>query len=251
MRNNRTIINTLVLVLSLLPCLAQAAILGMEEQKLDFTKADVVEKIAKWSHSDKVKPGPNGLGWTGEHNSSYDLWIETSELLALGTSWRPTLSATLTVTIPWTGPKAEEIRGTVYARYSPDGVHWSTWQALQGDEDNGSKVEKRYQGTLSVPSRERTRYTELLQEYGELDVPWTSDEEAAVEWILGKHPDFFSNELPFIGYVQILYKTHIPGSHHIEKIDIRASYGMGGLHQAPKDNAMYQGRDGPWRFRAK
>ena len=34
----------------------------------------------------------------------------------------------------------------------------------------------------------------VVSEYSSLDVPWKSDEEAAVKWILEREPDFFEKE---------------------------------------------------------
>ena len=37
----------------------------------------------------------------------------------------------------------------------------------------------------------------LLSQYSTLDVPWKSDEEATVRWILERNPEFFSKQDPF------------------------------------------------------
>jgi hypothetical protein len=91
----------------------------------------------------------------------------------------------------------------------------------------------------------------LLSEYSRLDVPWKSDEEAAVRWILERRPDFFSTDLPFIGYIEFLFEGSIHGGQRIRTFEASVSYGMSGLHSPPKDRNAYKDRDSsPWRFRA-
>src|SRR3989442_1671316 len=83
---------------------------------------------------------------------------------------------------------------------SLDFKHWSSWQVLQRDEKK-TKVGV-FTVELAIPEREYQRYWGYIEQYQKLDVPWTSDEEAAVDWILKKEPDFFDHSLPFIGYIQ-------------------------------------------------
>ena len=58
---------------------------------------------------------------------------------------------------------------------------------------------------VGIPERELRQYQGYLEQYSKLDVPWTSDEEAAVRWILKQQPDFFERSLPFIGYIEFLF----------------------------------------------
>lgn len=178
---------------------ARASMIGHAELKLDFGKPDEVATKARWARSDLVRPLEGGLGWEGDASSYHDVWIETSEPFAVGFSWRPVSSVSVRATATWRGPAADGIRGRLFARHSPDGVHWSTWQELEGAEDNASSGRKSFRGTLSVPRREREAYDERRQAYAKLDVPWASDEEAAVRWMVARDPELFAREKPFVG----------------------------------------------------
>ena len=89
-----------------------------------------------------------------------------------------------------------------------------------------------------------------MRQYSTLDVPWKSDEEAAVQWILKSQPDFFAQHQPFIGYVQFLYEASLAGGQRIDHLDVDVSFGVNGLHQVAKDPKVSRNRDGPWRYRA-
>lgn len=234
-----------------------ASILDMKELTIDFTnEQDVIEK-AIWFPAEKVNAGAKGLGWDGESNASRDGWIHTKPL-AVGLSWRAPSSVSLRVeiapapveiTLP-NGQKTTPWVGEAFARYSPDGVHWSTWQALSRDD---KKPEVRsFVGVLGVPQRERRQYGEYLAEYSKLDVPWKSDEEAAVAWILKRTPDFFGRSLPFIGYVEFLFEFPFQGGQRLASLKATAACGMSGLHYPPKDEAAFKDRQNlPWRFKGE
>lgn len=247
-----------LLVAFVVGCLRlNASILDSKELTIDFTKEnDVVEK-AVWFPAEMVKVTAKGLGWDGEVNASREGWIHTKPM-AVGLSWRAASAVSLRVEIApapvqytmSNGQKATPWAGEAFARYSPDGVHWSSWQVLARDE---KKLEVRaFSGQLAVPQLERRRYGEYLSEYSKLDVPWKSDEEAAVAWILKQTPDFFTRSLPFIGYVEFLYEFPFQGGQRLTNFQATAVCGMSGLHYAPKDEAAFKDRENlPWRFKAE
>jgi hypothetical protein len=79
---------------------------------------------------------PAGLGWgTAEEEGTRDFWIETIEPIPLGLSWRPTTSATVKATIRQPGRS-----GLLYARYSADGAHWSSWQLMEEAKPRNGQV---------------------------------------------------------------------------------------------------------------
>ena len=83
-----------------------------------------------------------------------------------------------------------------------------------------------------------------------MEVPWASDEEAAVKWILKeKNPNFLEEDIPFVGYLQFRYESSLRGGERLKGIKINASYGVGGLHSTPNDESVYKDQDGPWRFK--
>lgn len=234
-----------------------ASIDGQNELTIDFTDAkDVVEK-ATWSPADMVGVTAAGLGWDGEAVASRDGWIQTKPL-AVGLSWRPASSVHLRVEItpeakPVTlgnGQKTTPWAGEAFVRHSPDGVHWSNWQVLVCDRKRTDA--RAFSGEITIPQRERREYGEFLSEYAKLDVPWKSDEEAAVGWILKRSPDFFGRALPFIGYVQMLFEFPFQGGQRLTRLQASAAFGMSGVHYPPKDESVFNERQGlPWRFKAE
>jgi hypothetical protein len=62
----------------------------------------------------------------------------------------------------------------LYARYSADGKHWTTWQHLEAaDAAAANGPTKVFQGTLRVPYRERAPYDKLRLEYARREAPAT------------------------------------------------------------------------------
>ena len=234
-----------------------ASIDGQNELTIDFTDAKDVAEKAAWSPADMVGVTAAGLGWDGEAVASRDGWIQTKPM-AVGLSWRPASSIHLRVEItpeakPITlgnGQKTMPWAGEAFARYSPDGLHWSNWQVLVCDRKRTDA--RAFSGEITVPQRERREYGEFLSEYAKLDVPWKSDEEAAVGWILKRSPDFFGRALPFIGYVELLFEFPFQGGQRLTKLQASAAYGMSGVHYPPKDESVFNDRQGsPWRFKAQ
>jgi hypothetical protein len=234
----------------------RAVILDLKQLSIDFTNKEDAKAKAEWSHPDKLTFTAAGLG---RQRGSWDNdWIQTQPI-PVGLSWRPPTGVSIEVKI-LPPPKAQhrfengkEIWSSehddLYARYSPDFQHWSSWQVLQRDEkktDVGI-----FTGGLAVPAREYQKYWSYLQEYEKLDVPWTSDEEAAVAWILKREPAFFAHSLPFIGYVQFLFEPANNQTWRIRRFEATISYGVSGLSSEPKDQSISRMRDEiPWRFKA-
>ena len=153
------------------------------------------------------------------------------------------------------GQKTTPFAGRAFARYSPDLKHWSSWQEFEmkpstaQDTNDSSTV---FSGRIGIPTSDSEKYNALLQEYARLDVAWQSDEEAAVKWILEKQPDFFEKQIAFIGYVEFMHEAPLYGGQRIRLLEASVFYGMGGLHQPPKDkNDKRYTEFGPWNFKAK
>jgi hypothetical protein len=259
----RTITAVLTLLLVAATATSRASILESKQITIDFTNSTDATTKATWSEPDRITVSKGGLGWHGDGAASRDGWIQTKSL-PLGLSWRPTYVISARVAIQPSpaeitlnnGQKTTPDAGDVYVRYSPDRRHWSSWQALQRSAPQSVEEKKTpgryYSGTIRVPYRERSEYSRLVSDYSRLDVPWQSDEEAAVQWILGRDPDFFSKHIPFIGYAEILFETGFRGGQRIQSLRAEISYGMGGMHSIPRDEAVYKNRfSSPWRFEAK
>ncbi len=231
-----------------------AAMKGTAELVLDFTRPDEVGARAKWSDPEEVIPSTEGLVWNGPLHRTHDIWIESTPV-AVGFSWRPTFVVSIEAEVvygrkwPFTEVVSVFPVGELYARYSPDRKHWSGWQyvQLQRSEDKLS-ASRAYKGLLRVPYRVRKPYGHFVSKYSTMDVPWRSDEEAVVHWILESDPTFFERHLPFIGYVQFLFETRLSDEHSLKSLTARLWYGTGGGHAPPKDKSVYEKRMGPWRF---
>ncbi len=241
---------------------SRGVIFDCKQLHVVFTNAAEAQAKAAWSEPDKITVSREGLGWDGDAAALRGGWIQTKPV-ALGLSWRPTCAVSVRARVQplpgqftlSDGEKLTGDAGDMYVRYSPDLKHWSSWQALQRTEPESAE-EKRtpgryYGGAIRVPLRERSEYDRLLFEYSQLDVPWQSDEEAAVKWILKRDPDFFAKHIPFIGYAEFLFEGEFRGSQRIQSLKVEISYGMGGLHSLPRDEAVYTNRDDfPWRYQA-
>ena len=259
MKTIRTI--SAVLLTSLVASSVSASIMGRNSLAIDFTNSVDAQAKATWARPDVLRVTTDGLGWDGESTALIDGWIQTIPL-ALGLSWRPTHSLSVYVSID---PRPEEIvlrngqkttpyPGDVYVRYSPDAKHWSTWQVLQHERQTNTEQPKAcriFSGQVAVPDIERQEYVKLIFEYSKLDVPWKSDEDAAVRWIVKKEPDFFAKQLPFIGYIEFRYEGAFNAGQRVKSFNADVGYCISGIHSAPKDSNAYQKRGStPWSFKA-
>jgi hypothetical protein len=234
------------IVLYFLVCPASAQMLSASKFSLDLTKPDEFNKKAIWGPmSTRISFTKEGLTNKAPENVTSDFWFEVTEPIAVGWSWR---------TVPFVNIETEIVTGWLYARYSADALHWSSWQYIQADRPKDqNQPERKYSGLLSIPKRQQQRYQELLMKYQSLDVPWTSDEEAAVEWIVKNDPNFFNNPAPFIGYVQFLFEGRLKGGQCIKNINFNILYSAGGAATIPKDgnrNTSFIRSEIPWRYKA-
>jgi hypothetical protein len=250
----------LLIALLLLGQQSAASILGLQTLELNFKNQDEVSAKARWSNKDKLNLTSQGIGTSGDPAVVVDFAIETRGAFAVGYSWRPIQSANISVEISpprktlslANGQTFVPSAGSLYVRYSPDAKHWSSWQVIElnkGTQKNDGSW--KFDGQIGIPQKERKSYQDLLEQYHRMDVQWTSDEEAAVKWILNKDPNFFSRQIPFIGYLQFLFETTLNGGQRIEKIKIDVGYGVSGLSTIPKDKHAEEGRNMPWRFRSE
>ncbi|MDB6125101.1 MAG: hypothetical protein JWQ71_4094 [Pedosphaera sp.] len=236
---------------------ALATIVEFKQHSIDLTNSREAAARATWS--DKLEITEKGLGFKGAGPETIDGRLQTKPF-AIGLSWRPATAVTLHAEIS-PAPKPIKLdngqvytpyEGRVYARYSPDSKHWSSWQALKSDAPAGTNAAKRlFSGELNIPQRDREAYWKLVSEYSSRDVPWQSDEEAAVKWIVAQDPKFFENNLPFIGYVEFLFEAPFQGGQRISSFKANFNYALSGLHAIPKDKSVERGREGtPWRYQA-
>jgi hypothetical protein len=240
---------------------ARASILGSQSLEIDFTKPDEAARKVTWSDPEHLTCTERGFGLDAEENACRDGWLQTIPV-GIGTSWRPAGAAHLRVTLKPARRKVTLPNGQsyepggprLYARHSPDAVHWSDWQPLTHDRDASVKAGAMiHQGEVGTPARNREAYDRYREEYRKLDVPWVDDEEAMCVWIVKRDPDFFSKHKPFVGYVQFLMEDCFPGGQRIESLSATMTWGVGGMHQPPKDpqgDRKQSSMDG-WQFRGE
>lgn len=230
-------------------------ILDSREIEIDFTKTNAANQC-EWFPIGRYSITKEGLGWDGpadgEHLSAGEILTKP---VGIGLFWRPAQAARIRVEIEpaplqlstGDGRKYRLQPGRMFARHSPDLVKWSSWQRLREHTTSTNRI---FEGDFGVPGRERLRYELLRVEYGaRSDIPWSSDEEAAVRWILQKHPEFFNRNLPFIGYVQLLFEGEFVAGHGFNQMRLQISYSLGGLHQPPPNKDVEaQMWTIPWRF---
>lgn len=236
---------------------AEGTILDYKVLEIDFTDPADAAAQASWTPADELTVTDEGLGWDGESASSWDGRIHTVTM-AQGLSWRPASSVSVRVHLqpPMKGFTLNDgstsvpYGGNVFVRYSPDKQHWSSWQVLES-EQKPEEPGRHYSGVVQVPGVARAEYQRRLEQYGARDVPWVSDEEAAVRWIVGEDPDFFEKNLPFIGYIELLYEGSFYGGQRLQSMKIEVSCAISGRHIPPDDPTAAKGRDSiPWRFEA-
>jgi hypothetical protein len=233
--------------------MSRAEVLSGREVLWDFTQPDKVVKLVRWTDTKYLRATAGGLGWDGR--GSRDVTIETSQPAAVGWSWHPVTTVNISAEILPAGefsfgPNSLTFpvtAGVLYARYSPDGRHWSTWQALDLQEPRDRRKPRLFfAGTLRVPERARRQYAALLREFAGTDGPIAVDEEAAVAWVLKKEPSFFEKELPFIGYAEFLWETQIRGDQRVQQVKIHLGYSRSGHLDVPRGHDDVT----PWRFQA-
>jgi hypothetical protein len=270
-----TVWASVVLLCCLLPARLLAPPLGARDRgshefEFNFEGSSKPTKQVTWSN---LQWKTSGL--CSDVNA--DVSIETSPL-PVGRSYLPLREFRIRVDImplgtyvPGTdtaeGEKPRPL-GNLFVSYSPDYMHWSTWQLVPFERVDSpfsspheSEEEKReilkkienkievYEGKVVVPEVEQEPYQDLLNKWEAQGVDWFADEEAAVKWILKRNPTFFDKHLPFIGYVKLRYEAHAPAGICIKRLNGRLDW-MIWLPRRIDPRTVDPDRMVPWRFRA-
>ncbi|NNE93698.1 MAG: hypothetical protein HKN23_18770 [Verrucomicrobiales bacterium] len=245
---NRHLFVSLALAVVLLANPVRAGMIEMGSLPYDFTDSKRAAEIADWGEIPQIEATGNGLLFDGAKNSSVDLTL-LLQPFAVGHGWRPAGNTSLKVKLDFGAEVARYY--TVFARYSPDGLNWSDWQALKqeiSDKEAGNGPPFFFSGPLTVPRVETTEYYLKMRAYQKLDVPWRSDEHALCEWILKHEPDFFENHLPFVGFVQILVEGSLRGGVPLKGVTVEYTTSTSGLHSPADDPEAEKKRQGHWNL---
>src|SRR4051794_32404246 len=89
----------------------QAAVQGSSQFSIDLSKPADASAKASWSEPATNTVTAQRLGWgAAADQGSRDFWLQSTEPLALGLSWRPTMSTNLRVRVYGPG-----VNGQLYA----------------------------------------------------------------------------------------------------------------------------------------
>jgi len=245
---------------------AAAVIIVKNPLQVDFTQPEDANAKATWS-STNAGLSKEGLGWSGNPPRTSNLWIETRPL-PLKLAWRPPASVGLRLQVDMSttmiaqpdGKPQEPAIGCLYARYSGDAKHWSSWQPLPQEWIEKEEGKVIFHGQLMIPDKIREPYKKLLEEYAayiatEKPFQTEQDQAAALRWILNKQPDYLQRQIPFIGYVQFLYEVQLTEGRRIRSFDIMVDYHMG-YHLDPINRRIDAEEERkrwsePWSYRAE
>jgi hypothetical protein len=223
-------------------------IIGAQSLDLDFTKPDVVGQVSWTPTGPYLKLGSDGLNLALPKGASIGPFqLQTTEPLALGyplrgAGIRATLSPIASPGRLDNGKTFPSDPGTLFARYSADTKHWSTWQPLpapaiqQQCYSSGRAYSQCYvfSGELRVPQQQSEEFDKLCREYETQRLGMSYEKQRCAQWIVTSQPDFFATHTPpVIGYVQFLFEDrNFSGGRRIEHLDLFVTFGLGGnVHQ--------------------
>jgi len=228
----------------------RAQLSSSETTKIQFAPTRIPDGVT-WSSSVSL----TDVGLFSEQlprNISAEVWVQ-SQPISAGMSWRPPTSATIRLDVE---AGAEDFTYLhAYFRYSCDRVHWSTWYNLSPVKAPNGIAGSAYEGSLSIPRMAREAYDAKMQKWRKTNPTWSSDEHELCVWIASQDRDFFSNEFPFIGYVQVRIEGETRGL-RLESMAIRVSSTVSGLTSLNRSTSLSKGRSRPttgekWFFDVK
>jgi hypothetical protein len=227
------------------PGTAEASGIGSVRLSVDFTKPEEAASMARWSLPDRIRCGPEGLGFEGPETSSYDFQVLVTRPLPVGrVGWAAT-NAGVGAKVHWTGPAADKVHGRLFLRRSTDAEHWTAWSEVPSVGASDATHEHRTR--LSVPRATLEEWTRLRarhrQEAG--DAPLERSDRAVAAAVERERPGWLAREQPFLGYLQFLYEAGIPGGHALRRIDVQASYVVPGPDVPAGRGEAHE----PWDFR--
>jgi len=225
----RYIIFPLLLLVVAAKSSAPLDILSADSATIVFARGKVLEGVT-WSSTMQLTERGLEIKPVNSPNESRDFWMQ-SQAISVGLSWRPPTSINLKLSA--NGYSAQRGYMWAYLRYSSDKVHWSSWYGLTVSDEDTNGSASVYLGNISLPRAASERHDELMRQWWKTDPDWSSDEHEFCVWLAKNHPEYFSTEQPFIGYIQFRFEGS--GSNgRIDNVKIDQSWAVGGLHSLPK-----------------
>lgn len=169
---------------------------------------DKMSKGLTWSS--KLLPTDEGLKQVSmsEHGHA-DIWIMTDKIAVPLTGNIYTRSDILLSFDKTTSVGSDYI--SAYVRYGCDGVHWSSWFGLEqrkeisqtGSYSKPDDTSLSFSGAIKLPQADYRHYEMLWSEWRDTK-PKINTQFELCNWIKKTSPDFFNQEIPVIGYLQVL-----------------------------------------------
>ena len=178
-------------------------------------------------------------------DASWDFWVQ-SQPIAAGMSWRPPTSTDIKLAV--TVPELDDGYLHAFVRYSSDRVHWSSWYDMP-EKSSGTASDRQYERHILLPSAAHEKYDELIREWWKTFPDWSSDEHEFCVWLVTHHPDYFANELPFIGYVQVRLEGGA-SQLRLAGMSVEQSWGVSGQSARPRGTRRASA-DEKWFFDLK
>lgn len=205
---------------------------------VDLT-TEVGRDRVRWSPPRALQLHEDGLGPDGKADTCWDGWVKFEPVAVGWPHWAPPrVQVLLRIGLSRHNPTPE----TVYARYGPDGVRWSSWHVLPAA--NGPAAERwTHSGTLAVPRVEREAFEEACHRDARGNAN-DIDQEATLKRILEDDPRYLERAIPFIGYVQFLHESTYHGGERLSRLEAQLSWVVPGPIRPPSGS-----RGECWRFR--
>lgn len=217
----------ILLALLTLSCSLDATTMGFGRGGLISFPMDPDCKItATWGADESALDiSEDGLGCDKcTEMSSVSAWVMTSPI-PLGSNGQPWDNADISISVFKTSPTADIAKDKVFIRHSPDLKHWTTWQVIgqQPEKPKPDVFPPPYTVALAIPKSIRTNYRLLCDEFAGSNPTQPFQHANAVRWILSRNPNYFSEGIPFIGYLQVLVETRLSNQRRIRGIHVSAN----------------------------
>ncbi|MGC9367360.1 MAG: hypothetical protein ACP5FK_10035 [bacterium] len=207
-----------------------SSILGFDQYEVNFSEDSTLTGL---KYSDNFQLSEDRLCYTNPGNQY--AWIKTA-VYPVGLAFRPARAVSLNLDV--TGKIPDSIYGYVYYRYSADKVHWSEWTNMPREDSTGEDYLRSYCFHIIRPHTVDLQYQRMQEEWKKTGPVWICDEDALCRWIALNNPEYFSWEIPFVGYVQ--YYIEFPYLYEkisIEQVNVSAMWVVSGLTTLPTDGS--------------